>query len=505
MREQAGVEAEQQQFMQFDAVGWLDRLLAKNRIWHAVVALLFALQASLILSHIHWLDEWQAMQIAADSPNISALLESLRYEGHPPLWYLLLQLWDFFLPFHWVLKGILLPIAAISQGLVLWRSPFTRGEKLLIASGALMLFEYMTVSRSLSLGVMMLVIMMASWRHKRLPWFAIALLPMCDFLFGILSVIAVLARWRERRIWWPGIILWLAMALAAAWSVRPAADMAPALQMYLGERLYSAVQYIGTALIPFQAEGLHPQWRTSLPFGLGAVACPIFLWFAYHQTKADKPSLVAFASFVALIVAFSLSIYPLEFRHVSLAAFLLILLRWRMLFDCRLPDQWFRLWVLVSAICGLLVSAYALATPFDRAPDVAKWIEHKGLKNENWLVFPDSRGQSVAALNTMYFERLDKRCRISFVRWNQQKPIETVEELKAKIADYVSENGGGYMLSHWALDELPKDLASHIAVFPAGFNGYDYYLFKVGTGISPKNRAPFCVSTMPGAEGFRAW
>jgi hypothetical protein len=501
MLDQAITGTEQpQQFAKFDAVGWLDRLLAKDSIWHLAVALLFSLQAALILTHSHWLDEWQAMQIAADSPNLAALFENLRYEGHPPLWYFLLQIWDYFLPFHWVLKAVLLPIAAISQALILWRSPFTRGEKLLIASGALMLFEYMTISRSLSLGVMMLVFMMASWKHKRTPWLAIALLPMCDFLFGVLSGIAVLARWRDRSLWWPGVLLWLALGLAAAWSVRPAPDMAAALQLYFFERVYFAAQYIGTMLIPLQAEGLHPQWRTSLPFGFGAIACPLFLWFAYYQTKADKPSMIAFAGFVGLIVLFSLAIYPLEFRHVSLAAFLLILIRWRMLLDGELPDQWFRLWLLAGSVCGLLVSAYALVTPFDRAPEVAKWIEQKGLKNENWLVFPDSRGQGVAAINNMHLERLDKRCRISFVRWNQKKPIETFDELESKIRAYVAEEGGGYMLSHWALDELPKDLAKHIAVFPAGFNGYDYYLFKIGSGVSPKRRAPFCVSSMPAAK-----
>jgi hypothetical protein len=464
---------------------------------------LLVLQAALILTHNHWLDEWQAMQIAAQSPSFAALFENLRYEGHPPLWYLLLQLWDVFLPFQWVLKGLLLPIAAITQALILLRSPFTRAERLAIASGALMLFEYLTVSRSLSLGVMMLVIMMASWKHKRTPWFAIALLPNCDFLFGVLSGIAIMARWHEKKIWWPGVIWWLISGLIAAWTVRPAADIAPALQMYFFEWAFATVQYFGTALIPIQAQGWHLQWRTSLPFGLGTIAGPIFLWFAYFQTKEDKPSLIGITAFIGVILMFSLMVYPLEFRHVSLAALLLILLRWRLALVGRSPDQWFRLWLLVGSICGLSVSAYALAKPFDRAPDVAKWIERNGLKNERWLVFPDSRGQGVAALNAMYFERLDQKCQTSFVRWNSGSQIESIEALKSELTRYVAEQGGGYMLSHLSLDALPKNLVRTIAVFPAGYSGFDYYLFKIGSGISSQQRAPFCVSTIPAAQSTR--
>jgi hypothetical protein len=270
--------------------------------------------------------------------------------------------------------------------------------------------------------------------------------------------------------------------------------------MYFFEWAFATAQYFGTALVPIQAQGWHLQWRTSLPFGLGAIACPIFLWFAYFQTKEDKPSQIGFSAFIGIILAFSLMVYPLEFRHVSLAALLLILLRWRLALEGRLPNRWFRLWVLVGSICGLSVSAYALVTPFDRAPDVAKWIDQKGLKNERWLVFSDSRGQGVAALNAMYFERLDQRCRTSFVRWNSGPQIESIDALKSGLARYVAEQGGGYMVSHQPLVELPKNLARTIAVFPAGYSGYDYYLFKIGSGISPKQRAPFCVSTISDAQ-----
>jgi hypothetical protein len=478
----------------FDAVNWLDRLLAKQVHWYIAVAAVFALQITLILTHIHWLDEWQAMQIAAQSPDISALLENLRYEGHPPLWYFLLQIWDIFLPFHWVLKGILFPIAIVTQSLILGRAPFTRGERLLIALGALMLFEYLTISRSLSLGVMTLIILMATWHQKRIPWIAIAILPICDFLFGVLSCIAVLARWHDKKMWNPGLIFWLILGVAAAWTVRPAPDMSPALSGTLEHKLFQLAQGFGTSLIPIQANDWQLEWRTALPFNLGIVACPLFLWFAYRQTLQDKPSLLAIIGFISVVVFFSLAIYPLEFRHVSLAALLLILIKWRLTFEGAVLDRWFRLWLLTGAACGLLIAIHALNTPFDRAPDVARWIKDKRLEKKLWLVFPDSRGQSVSSINSMYFERVDQQCRTSFVRWNLQDPITSYHDFERRTSRIVQERGSGYLLSSVSLDKLPKEIAYRIAYFSAGHNGYAYYIYKIGSDAPETGkRAPFCV------------
>lgn len=65
--------------------------LSVSRHWFAILGLLAAVQIWLVLSHRPWLDEYQALQIALQSPDFSALLENLRYEGHPPLWYLILR------------------------------------------------------------------------------------------------------------------------------------------------------------------------------------------------------------------------------------------------------------------------------------------------------------------------------------------------------------------------------------------------------------------------------
>lgn len=68
-----------------------DRVLARRTFWFASVLALFALQIALIVTHEPWLDEYQAVQLAVQSPDIGTLFDWLRYEGHPPLWYLILR------------------------------------------------------------------------------------------------------------------------------------------------------------------------------------------------------------------------------------------------------------------------------------------------------------------------------------------------------------------------------------------------------------------------------
>lgn len=92
--------------------------------WFGLCLALMAIQAALALSHVGWQDEWQAMLISVQSPDLAALLENLRYEGHPPLWYLLLRGVALFVPLQWVLAVTQTAIVLAMQALILWKSPF---------------------------------------------------------------------------------------------------------------------------------------------------------------------------------------------------------------------------------------------------------------------------------------------------------------------------------------------------------------------------------------------
>lgn len=486
-------------------VAWLERALTRDRTWWMAAAAILALQFALIFKHEPWLDEWQALQLALQMPTIPDLLHNLRYEGHPPLWYLILRGIGTFADPYWVLPIAAAGFAALAQGLVLFKSPFTRAERWLIASGCFMLFEFLTLSRSMTMGVALLVAAMALWRSRWI-WLVIVLLPMCDFLFGVLSGVLMLLQCRDRGAWWPGIGAWLASGALAAWTVRPAPDLLPALEL-LGFHLdFGAwLNRIGLLLVPLQWESQGPEWNTLPPFPFGGIFGVGFLYFAWRQTGGDRFHRLLLGGFVALTFVFSVAVYPLQARHLMLIALLLILFAWRRAADGQAASPGFRIWLLVGTVCGLFVAALNLARPFDTAADAARTIARLGLAGKHWVVHPDSRAQGVSALTGIEFERVEQRCMQSFVRWNFNTTLLTRQRVTRYFADEVASRGRFYVLSDLYLDIDPAILKP-IAHIPAGYNGQHYFLFVAGPDRpDAKPSLPRCVPEQRPLSAARIW
>lgn len=488
-------------------VASIERALARNPVWWAAVTAILALQFALIFKHEPWLDEWQALQLALQMPTIPDLLHNLRYEGHPPLWYLILRGIGTFADPFWVLPLAGAGFAALAQWLVLSKSPFTRAERWLIASGCLMLFEFLTLSRSMTMGVALLVAAMVLWR-SRWVWAVIALLPMCDFLFGVLSGVLMLLQWRDRGPWWPGIAAWLAGGALAAWTVRPAPDMLPALEL-LGLHLDIGawLNRIGVLLVPLQWGQHGPEWNALPPFPLGGIFGIGFLYFAWRQTKADRFHRLLLWGFIALTFVFSIAVYPLHARHLMLIALLLILLVWRRASDGSPATAGFRIWLLVGTACGLLVAAVNLAKPFDSAAEAARTIGRLGLADKHWVVHPDSRAQGVSALTGIEFERVERRCMQSFVRWNFNTTLLTRKQLRRYLEDEVAARGRFYVLSDLYLShKLDPALLKLVAYIPAGYNGQEYFLFVAGANLpDAKPNLRRCVPEQQPLSAARIW
>ena len=476
----------------FDA--WLETALRNPILWSVLVAGIWLLQLSLIFTHEPWQDEWQALQIALQSPDFAALLDNLRYEGHPPLWYLLLIGVSIILPADWVLPAVQAAIATMLQALILIYSPFPRRQKLLLATSFFVLFDYSVLSRSLSLGALILTAFFA-FRHYRASWLLIALLPLTDFLFGLLSIISVAIQWRARRLWWPGLLFWFVTGVAAILTVWPAPDVIPALHLLSPSAEVSAlITRLSALLIPLHMANGHLQWNNPPPYPLSVVAGPLFLLFCWVQVRGrhfDAALLFGFATAAAL---FSIFVYPLAIRHLSLIAWLLILLRWHTMQEGLAPRRWFEPWLVALSICGLVTAGLNLTRPFDTDEQVARYIVSHGLRDAHWLVFPDSAAQGVSALIGMEFDRLEMDCSESFIRWNYATTIKSQQRFEEVLHAATKKYGRLYLLVNDPLPGLDDSrYVRGLAQFPPGYDGQAYRLYELGldrprTGL----RAPSC-------------
>lgn len=477
-------------------IGCLEAWLSRPRNWIGCVFAVLALQTVLVVMHDPWLDEWQALQISLQSPTFGALFENLRYEGHPPTWYLLLRGAGSILPPRWILAAVQLPIAIAIQVLILFRLPLQRVERLLLACNPYVLIDYGAISRSLGLGVLLLLAAVL-FRHRRGAWLAIAALPMMDFLFGVLSLAWIAFLWREKRIWTPGLALWLLSGLAAAWSVRPAPDMIPA--FWLNGPLHDSLVEIsrfGALLLPVAIADGHVVWNEAPPIAAALVGGILFIGMGLWLLRRDRFALAVFGGFVGLILLFSVFVYPLAIRHVSLATVLLILLYSMVRGREAAEERTLRVWLGLGACCGLVFASATLARPFDTARSAAAFILEHHLENKHWASFPDSRAQGVSALTGTEFERLERNCTETFVRWNYRSRIKWPWDLERELKRISDRSGTFYLLTDFDLlrvQTVYPGAYRQLAFIPEGVDGQQFYLYQVRPDLPAKQETlPKC-------------
>jgi hypothetical protein len=107
------------------------------------------------LHHQPWGDELHSWNIAKGSTSFFNLVYNTRYEGHPPLWYIML--WCISKCSHNILYMQLLQavIAILVVLIILFYAPFNITTKLLIPFGYFFIFEYGIFSRNYAIGVLL--------------------------------------------------------------------------------------------------------------------------------------------------------------------------------------------------------------------------------------------------------------------------------------------------------------------------------------------------------------
>lgn len=176
-----------------------DRLLALLVLaaWALVVA-------SAVAAHEPWFDEAQSWLLARDASVVELLVERLRYEGHPPLWYLLLK----------PLAALGAPYAAgnvlsalfglLGVGLLLAHRETPLFLRLLLPFGFFVAFQYSVIARSYALvfPILMAILHLYPRRRERIVLFSIVLALLANVSLhglGMAGAFAALYLWDAWR------------------------------------------------------------------------------------------------------------------------------------------------------------------------------------------------------------------------------------------------------------------------------------------------------------------
>ena len=121
----------------------------------------------MVVGHALWRDEAQAFLIARDSSSIGELIYNLRFEGHPPLWHLLLWVLTRVTQRPEAMQWLHLAMGATTVWVVARWAPFPRIAKVLFAFGYYPLFEYGVIARNYQLFLLLSVVFCAVWVRDR--------------------------------------------------------------------------------------------------------------------------------------------------------------------------------------------------------------------------------------------------------------------------------------------------------------------------------------------------
>ena len=390
--------------------------------WAILIGLALIAQLALIWTHAPWADELQATALARESHSVADLYWNFRYEGHAPLWHLLLKIPLAFTEDPTALKIVQTFVVLCSAALLHLRAPFSAQVKFLLSLNYFLFFEYGVIARDYSLTVLFFFGGVA-FRRQSLAWLFIALLPQGGLQSIMLAGICGLLVLREQGWRWGGALLAGSGGLVALVWIWPAPDFGSLDTLLSGpwqERLAYALYHNGATLLPVDMDLQLTGWGPSAtPYIilLAGVLAPILAIFSL----TGRSPVFALLAGLFILASFTLSmmLYALSSRHFGLWVVLLVGLLWTQ-HKPGAPTQGVALlWILMLALGGAGAGVRQIMTPFSASADTAQALQEES--GQTTLIIPAFvlLGAEVNGMLRIPTFDMAGQCMQSFVRWRR--------------------------------------------------------------------------------------
>lgn len=143
----------------------------KRLYWTYGIFLLISF--SIHFFHEPWRDEIQALLIVQHSQSLTELIQNIRYEGHPILWFIILYILKSVHLGIWGMKIIHWLFISGAVYILLFKSRLKLIWKLLLPFGYYFLFEYNAICRNYSIGILLLFLTIQAIEQKK--WYLVTL------------------------------------------------------------------------------------------------------------------------------------------------------------------------------------------------------------------------------------------------------------------------------------------------------------------------------------------
>jgi hypothetical protein len=394
--------------------------------------------------HEMWGDELHSWNLAKSSNSLRELIDNRKYEGHPPVWHLLL--WGISgctRDPHWM-QATHFIIAVATAVIVLFYAPFPLWTRILLPFGYYFLYEYAILSRNYAIGILagflICMVLRRSFRYQIPLYYALLLLMSNTHLLAMLLAgclhlyfLMTLAELRKGR----GAIVLHALLgilffLPAAVFVLPPSDtdlsIAASMRRWSLDRLLIAMQAPLRAFVPIPAWWKEHFWNWQCIIELNAqykamkvvslVLSLGFAWLGYYLLKGSRKCQVIFIGNIALSWMAGL-IYPLGAqRYVGFVFVGFIIACWLYLYQDSLSPvkrKIVNLLLVSQLIAGAFITIKDIRLPFSNFGKVKELIAEvppgQKVVTEYWALIAGS-----AYLDRPFY-CADLQQEESFIRW----------------------------------------------------------------------------------------
>ena len=323
---------------------------AADSLFSFIVLLLYlCLVIFAMHNHELWGDEIHSWNIVKGSHSFQELFQNIRYEGHPPFWYCYLYCFAQFSHSLICLKIAQFVFVAGAAVVLLFFSPFSRLQKVLLLCGYYFVFEYAVLARNYMPAIFFAFCLAAiyyrNFRYKILCYYLLLFFLSNVHLLGLLLAFSIHAGFcfdkiQEKRNAILHLFIGLLVFLPAVYFILPPTDSQLNFEFWKSQwtvsRLYLFVTVIVKSLLPLQQWFNQHWWNTnfildndSIAFrAFAAMAFIGFLCLIYYGTRKSKTAFVIL--FVNLLLTFILSlIFPLNTaRYVGFVFIGFVLAAW---------------------------------------------------------------------------------------------------------------------------------------------------------------------------------
>jgi hypothetical protein len=422
-----------------------------------------------------WRDELQPWTIAASSNSLSELFFNIRYEGHPPLWYLMLYALSRVTQNFAAMQALHLAIAAAVAYVFLRFAPFTRLQRLLFVFGYFPLYEYAAISRCYAIGILLLfclcVVMQKGGGWKYIACGVILFLLSFTTIYGFIITIAFFTGFvlkyltdREMRIhkWQMALcaIIVPAGLFVSAYITIPEGQTRFDRLVVTGfdkARAKKALANPWMAFCPIPQQKI-TFWNSNIvrSKGLLAILGLLVLCLSFLLLARNRDVLLLFFISVFLMLGFQYSKYPGSMRHFGHYYMMLTVCLWLCTFYSSRwqPARLFRgvadtgskiapvFWgvlLTVQAVAGIEASVMEWGFTFSQSKNTAAYIVTNGFAGLPMIGDEDSATSSVAMRmhRSIYYPAVDDMG--SFIVFSAQNFRKTDERMVVEKAIEMSD------------------------------------------------------------------